>query len=107
MGVEESSAISPTKQNAELVYPGHLKLDVSLCAKGATVTLVCCSLFLFYHIPLKPVILLVGRNWSLSVEAEKNLSPSCHIDFSSQELSLCSKAILPRLCFVSLGVSLS
>lgn len=55
----------------------------------------------------KTMILLVGRNWSLSVEAEKNLSPSCHIDFSSQELSFCSKAVLPRLCFVSLGVSLS
>lgn len=107
MGVEERSAISQTKQNVELVSCGHLKLDVSLCAKGATVTLVCYSLFLFYHIPLKPMFLLVGNNWSLSVEAEKVLSPSCHIDFSSQELSFCSKAILPRLCFVSLGVSLS
>lgn len=50
MRVEESSAISQTKQNKELVYPGHLKLDVSLCAKRATVTIACYSLFVCFSI---------------------------------------------------------
>lgn len=44
MGVEESSAISQNRQITELVYPGCLKQDVSLCAKKATVSLVYCSL---------------------------------------------------------------
>lgn len=75
MGVEESSAISQTKQNSELIYPAHLKLDVSLCAKRATVTIVCYSLFLFFHIALKSMLELVGNNRSLSVEARKDPQP--------------------------------
>lgn len=42
---------------------------------------------------------VVGNNWSLSVEAGKNLSPSCHIDFHSQQLSFCSKAIVPCVLY--------
>lgn len=71
MGVELRLAISKNKQKAELVYPGHLEVELSLLSKRVTVPLASYSLYLFYYSPTKAMLLLAGNHLSYYVEVSQ------------------------------------